>query len=269
MRGAAFRSLSDQWADTTTPHGRLMLTVLGGLAEFERELIRARTGDGTRPRQGPRAFTWGDPLPSPSINDRRRRRRFANGTATQADLARRFNVSQSTISRLAEKAAPLPARPVLDAATERTGRAFMQRLEGRYPVREAILYGSRARQTHSPDSDADIAVVLEGDSGNRWEMTRELSGIAFDVLLETGIRVQALPLWESDLKSRSSSATPRSSPISSAKGCGYDGAPRLPRATSPKQNAPCRRHACFCRPEARTALATAPTTRCTTRRMPP
>ena len=41
--GAGFRSLSDQWADTTTPHGRLMLTVLGGLAEFERELIRSRT----------------------------------------------------------------------------------------------------------------------------------------------------------------------------------------------------------------------------------
>ena len=40
--GAGFRSLADAWADTTTPHGRLMLTVLGGLAEFERELIRAR-----------------------------------------------------------------------------------------------------------------------------------------------------------------------------------------------------------------------------------
>jgi DNA invertase Pin-like site-specific DNA recombinase len=45
-RGAGFRSLKDTWADTTTPHGRLMLTVLGGLAEFERELIRARTGEG-------------------------------------------------------------------------------------------------------------------------------------------------------------------------------------------------------------------------------
>jgi DNA invertase Pin-like site-specific DNA recombinase len=44
--GAHFRSLSDLWADTTTPHGRLMLTVLGGLAEFERELIRARIGEG-------------------------------------------------------------------------------------------------------------------------------------------------------------------------------------------------------------------------------
>ena len=45
-KGAGFRSLNDAWADTTTPHGRLMLTVLGGLAEFERELIRARTGEG-------------------------------------------------------------------------------------------------------------------------------------------------------------------------------------------------------------------------------
>src|SRR5712691_9778501 len=43
---AGFRSLGDAWADTTTAHGRLMLTVLGGLAEFERDLIRARTGEG-------------------------------------------------------------------------------------------------------------------------------------------------------------------------------------------------------------------------------
>jgi Resolvase, N terminal domain len=44
-KGAGFRSLGDTWADTTTAHGRLMLTVLGGLAEFERELIRARMDD--------------------------------------------------------------------------------------------------------------------------------------------------------------------------------------------------------------------------------
>jgi Resolvase, N terminal domain len=45
---AGFRSLSDAWADTTTAHGRLMLTILGGLAEFERELIRARSGEGRK-----------------------------------------------------------------------------------------------------------------------------------------------------------------------------------------------------------------------------
>jgi DNA invertase Pin-like site-specific DNA recombinase len=44
--GASFRSLGNPWADTTTPHGRLMLTVLGGLAEFERHLVLTRTDEG-------------------------------------------------------------------------------------------------------------------------------------------------------------------------------------------------------------------------------
>src|SRR6478736_2935749 len=45
-RGASFRSLRDTWADTTNAHGRLIITVLAGLAEFERELIRSRCGEG-------------------------------------------------------------------------------------------------------------------------------------------------------------------------------------------------------------------------------
>jgi DNA invertase Pin-like site-specific DNA recombinase len=49
--GASFKSLGDPWCDTTTPHGRLMLTVLGGLAEFERHLILARTDEGRRRAQ--------------------------------------------------------------------------------------------------------------------------------------------------------------------------------------------------------------------------
>ena len=55
---ATFRSLGDLWADTTTPHGRLMLTVLGGLAEFERELIRARTGEGRERAKARRSPPW-------------------------------------------------------------------------------------------------------------------------------------------------------------------------------------------------------------------
>src|SRR5262249_44709698 len=50
-RGAGFKSIADAWADTTTPHGRLMLTLLGGLAELERELIRARTSEGRKRAQ--------------------------------------------------------------------------------------------------------------------------------------------------------------------------------------------------------------------------
>jgi DNA invertase Pin-like site-specific DNA recombinase len=59
--GAGFKSLKNAWADTTTPHGRLILTVLGGLAEFERELIRARTDDG-RKRAKARGVIFGRPL---------------------------------------------------------------------------------------------------------------------------------------------------------------------------------------------------------------
>ncbi|MCP6390970.1 recombinase family protein, partial [Klebsiella pneumoniae] len=44
-KGARLRSLADPWADTTTPGGRLILTVLGGIAEFERSLIHERTAE--------------------------------------------------------------------------------------------------------------------------------------------------------------------------------------------------------------------------------
>jgi DNA invertase Pin-like site-specific DNA recombinase len=57
---AGFRPLGDAWADTTTAHGRLMLTVLGGLAEFERDLIRTRTGEG-RERAKRRGVKLGRP----------------------------------------------------------------------------------------------------------------------------------------------------------------------------------------------------------------
>ena len=68
-RGAGFKSLKDAWADTTTAHGRLMLTVLGGLAEFERELIMARTGEG-RLRAKARGVRFGRP-PLPSLRAKR------------------------------------------------------------------------------------------------------------------------------------------------------------------------------------------------------
>jgi DNA invertase Pin-like site-specific DNA recombinase len=97
-REAGFRSLKDTWADTTTPHGRLMLTVLGGLAEFERELIRARTGEG-RKRAKDRGVRFGRPAALTPHQRQEALQRLANGDA-QADVARSFNVSQATISRL-------------------------------------------------------------------------------------------------------------------------------------------------------------------------
>src|SRR5712671_5905089 len=96
-RGAGFKSLKDAWADTTSPHGRLMLTVLGGLAEFERELIRDRTGEG-RKRAKARGQSLGRPFKlTPHQRSEAIRRRDRGETLT--DIARSYNVHPSTISR--------------------------------------------------------------------------------------------------------------------------------------------------------------------------
>ena len=202
-KGAGFRSLGDAWADTTTPQGRLMITVLGGLAEFERDLIRARTGEG-RKRAKARGVHLGR---KPTLTPHQRTealQALSAGTATQADLARRFAVSESTISRLANKAADAltrPPAPRIDLETERAARVFLKRLEGKYSVTDAILYGSRARGDHKPDSDADIAVVLKGtpDKRARTDAAVDWAGIAFDVLMETGIKVSGFPVWPEEL----------------------------------------------------------------------
>ena len=97
-RGAGFKSLHDAWADTTSAHGRLMVTILAGLAEFERELILARTSDG-RARAKARGVRFGRPAALTPHQRAEALQRLANGEV-QADLARSYGVSQATISRL-------------------------------------------------------------------------------------------------------------------------------------------------------------------------
>lgn len=98
-RGAGFRSLKDAWADTTTPHGRLMLTILGGLAEFERELIRSRTGEG-RKRAMANGVRFGRPSKLTAHQRAEAKARMARGES-QADIARSYAVDPTTIGRLA------------------------------------------------------------------------------------------------------------------------------------------------------------------------
>jgi DNA invertase Pin-like site-specific DNA recombinase len=96
---AGFKSLNDTWADTTTAHGRLMLTVLGGLAEFERELIRARTSEG-RERAKARGVKMGRKLKLTTHQIREAIKRRDQGDETLVDIGRSYNVSGWTIGRL-------------------------------------------------------------------------------------------------------------------------------------------------------------------------
>ena len=58
--GAGFRSLADPMIDTTSPHGKLILAVLGALAEFERSMILARTAEGRTSSTGQRDQVWSE-----------------------------------------------------------------------------------------------------------------------------------------------------------------------------------------------------------------
>jgi DNA invertase Pin-like site-specific DNA recombinase len=97
--GASFRSLGDPWCDTTSAHGKLMVTVLGGLAEFERHLILARTSEG-RQRAQARGVQFGRKRKLTLHQQQEALARRANGEAL-VEIARSYAVSHSTISRLA------------------------------------------------------------------------------------------------------------------------------------------------------------------------
>jgi DNA invertase Pin-like site-specific DNA recombinase len=93
-KGACFRSLAHTWADTTTAHGRLILTVLGGLAEFERELIRARTSEG-RARAKAQGVKLGR---KPTLTQHQKQKQEAmkrrSGKESIGQIARSYNASR-------------------------------------------------------------------------------------------------------------------------------------------------------------------------------
>lgn len=94
---ARLKSLAEAWADTTTPAGRLMLTVLGGLAEFERSLIAERTGEGRA-----RAVKAGKRLgrrPLLTGTQQAEALRMAGEDKSHAEIGQLLRVSRSTVTR--------------------------------------------------------------------------------------------------------------------------------------------------------------------------
>lgn len=86
----------------------------------------------------------------------------------------------------------------IDVETANATRAFIKMVAGRYDYAGAILFGSRARKSHRPESDADVAVLLHGSPGKFVATKLAMADLAYDILLETGIRIQPLPIWEDE-----------------------------------------------------------------------
>ena len=96
--GVGFRSLADSWADTTTPQGRLVTTIMAGFAEFERSLILARTAEG-RTRAIARGVKMGRAFKLTHHQRQEAKARKEAGESVR-EIARSYNVNPSTISRL-------------------------------------------------------------------------------------------------------------------------------------------------------------------------
>ena len=86
----------------------------------------------------------------------------------------------------------------LPPITLQATREFAARIARVYPSKQTILFGSRARGTAHDESDADVAIVLAGQVGDFIRTKMAMNDIAYDVLLSTGIRIQPLPVWESE-----------------------------------------------------------------------
>jgi DNA invertase Pin-like site-specific DNA recombinase len=95
---ATFKSLADPWCDTTTPHGKLMLTVLGGLAEFERDLIKSRTSEGLARAKANGVRMGRKPKLSHFQRQEALKRRDDGETLTA--IAQTYGVAHTTIMRL-------------------------------------------------------------------------------------------------------------------------------------------------------------------------
>ena len=77
-------------------------------------------------------------------------------------------------------------------------RDFSRRGAVGWARRGALLFGSQARGTAHVGSDTDVAILLTGPGGDFIATKLALDDVAYDVLLDSGVRIQPLPIWEDE-----------------------------------------------------------------------
>lgn len=85
---------------------------------------------------------------------------------------------------------------------------FLERNDNHYDIIQLILFGSRVRGDYHAESDADVAVILKGEPDDFVETKLAMAGHAFDILVETGLLVQAFPIWETEWQAPGRTSNP-------------------------------------------------------------
>ncbi|MGL4489233.1 MAG: nucleotidyltransferase domain-containing protein [Rhizobiaceae bacterium] len=78
-------------------------------------------------------------------------------------------------------------------------QAFLDRASVQFEISSAKLFGSHARADHNANSDVDVAIFLKGAPGDFARTKMALADIAYDILLDHGILIEPLPVWEDEL----------------------------------------------------------------------
>jgi antitoxin ChpS len=97
----------------------------------------------------------------------------------------------------------------IDPATKGAADAFWDKLGQHFEVSRVFLFGSWARNTHTDESDADIAIILSGTVGKFIETKFAMDDLAYEVLLDTGIRIQPFPIWPEEWDHPEAYSNPR------------------------------------------------------------
>lgn len=101
------------------------------------------------------------------------------------------------------------AQHSIDELTQQSIQRFVGAARALYPIQQVVLFGSRAKSLNTADSDADVMLLLTGQHGNFIGTKLALADLAFDVMLETGIRIDPLPVWEDQWLNPSSFSNPQ------------------------------------------------------------
>lgn len=102
----------------------------------------------------------------------------------------------------------MTVRAAIDPETLSAVQKFAERIRRDYPVVQILLYGSRARGDHQPDSDADVAVILDGARQRTATVAMKMSDPAWETMLESGIFISSFPVWQEDWDNPSNAANP-------------------------------------------------------------
>ena len=97
----------------------------------------------------------------------------------------------------------------IDFKTKQAIQAFIIEVAKHYDLAEVILFGSRARSTHREDSDTDLAIILHGTPKKFISIKFSMDDMAYDILLDTGIHIQPIPIWTEEWAHPENYSNPR------------------------------------------------------------